>query len=161
MPMGEGVRPLRKGGRPSAHKRAQRMEENNETVILKGRLNGKQRNRLKRLLDMMYSPGELAKEIGIAKNQIYRVYVPLGCPHERDTHNRIEINGMAFASWYEGEFKKASVGEGETFCKTCQKAVKIVDGEEHRKGQLTYVISCCPVCGRKLTRIIDCSRGRR
>ncbi len=60
--------------------------EDKSNIILQGRLDGRQRNRLKRLLDMMYSPKELSEEIGVNKEQIYRVYVPLGCPHERDIH---------------------------------------------------------------------------
>ena len=44
-------------------------------IILKGRLDIIQRNRLKSLFDMMYSPKELAEEIGIHLDQIYMVYV--------------------------------------------------------------------------------------
>lgn len=53
-------------------------------IILKGRLDGIQRNRLKSLFDMMYSPRELAEELGINTDQLYGVYLPLGCPEERD-----------------------------------------------------------------------------
>jgi hypothetical protein len=48
-------------------------------TILKGRLDGKQRNRLKGLFDMLYTPKELAEEICIDIHQVYYVYVPLGC----------------------------------------------------------------------------------
>lgn len=109
---------------------------------------------------MLYSPGELAEEIGMNKNQIYMVYIPLGCPHERDAHKRISINGRAFRDWYKQLYKKALVSKGETFCKTCRKAVEIVDGKQQVKGTITYILSNCPVCGRKLTKIVDCSRGR-
>jgi len=64
-----------------------------EEIILAGRLNGIQRNRLKRLLDMMYKPSELAEEVGFSLQQVYRVYVPGGCPVERDSRNHIWING--------------------------------------------------------------------
>jgi len=47
--------------------------DDQDTVMLKGRLDGRQRNKLKGLLNMMYSPSELAEQIGIDKNQIYRV----------------------------------------------------------------------------------------
>ena len=67
-----------------------------DEIILSGRLNGREHNRLKRLFDMKYRPGELSEEIGINKNQIYRVYIPCSCPHERDNHNRIWINGKEF-----------------------------------------------------------------
>ena len=69
-------------------------------MLLKGRLNGRQRLRLGKLLDMLYKPSELAEEIGFAVDQVYRVYVPLGCPRERDSRKRLWImvkrlrNGM-------------------------------------------------------------------
>lgn len=136
------------------------MSDSIEETLLKGRLNGKQRNRLKRLLDMLYSPSELADEIEINKEQIYRVYIPLGCPNQRDSHNHIWINGHAFLLWYQERYKKIGLEEGETFCKTCRKPVKIIDGEKHTQGEITYLLSVCPVCGRKLTKILASSRGR-
>ena len=101
------------------------MDKDQDAILLKGRLDGQQRNRLKGLLDMLYSPAELAEEIGMNKEQVYRVYIPLGCPHERDANKRILINGRAFVDWYKDLYKKAQVSEGETFCKTCRKAVEI------------------------------------
>lgn len=137
------------------------MAEDQGTILLRGRLDGRQRNRLKGLLDMWYSPSELSEEIGFDKNQVYRVYLPLGCPHERDQYKRVLINGKLFAHWYMEQYQRAKVGDQETFCKTCRKAVPILHGEKHKKGALTYVLSICPFCGRRLTKIIDCSRGRR
>lgn len=134
------------------------MSNENET-ILKGRLDGKQRNRLKRLLDMDYSPGELADEIGIDKNQIYRVYIPLGCPNERKDQKHIQINGKKFIDWYLSHYQKAKIKEDETFCKTCRKAVKIFQPSDKKKSGLSYVLSTCPNCGRKLSKIIDCEKG--
>jgi hypothetical protein len=134
------------------------MEES--LMLLKGRLDGRQRNRLKRLLDMLYSPKELAEEVGFDKEQVYRVYVPLGCPHERDSRNHLLINGATFIEWYQQQYKKTHLSEGESFCKSCKKAVAIVDGKQQVKDKLTYILSLCPYCGRKLTKIIDCSRGR-
>jgi hypothetical protein len=71
--------------------------ENQEFELLyKGRLNGDQKKRLKNLFDMMYSPREIADEIGFNKGQIYNVYLKEGCPHERDDRRQIWINGLAF-----------------------------------------------------------------
>ena len=127
-------------------------------VLLRGRLNGMQRNRLKSLLDMMYSPKELADEIGVNINQIYYVYVPLGCPEERDNRNHILINGKAFADWYSKVYVKIRLKPDETFCKTCRNAVKIYKHKKHKKGNLVYVLSVCKTCGRNLTKIIENSR---
>lgn len=122
--------------------------------ILKGRLDGRQRNRLKGLFDMQYSPAELANEIGINKNQIYMVYLPLGCPHQRDEKNHILVNGKRFAEWYLKTYTKMPLAQDETFCKTCKTAVKIYQPKQKTKGKIIYVLSVCPHCGRGLTKII-------
>jgi hypothetical protein len=126
-----------------------------QQIILKGRLNGIQRNRLKRLFDMLYSPRELAQEIGINKDQIYSVYVPLGCPYQRANNNRILINGKAFADWYVQTYPKTHLLQDETFCKTCKRPVKIHKPNKQVKGNLIYLLSECPDCGRRLTKIIS------
>jgi hypothetical protein len=128
-------------------------------IVLKGRLDGIQRNRLKSLFDMMYSARELAEEIGINIDQIYCVYIPLGCPEERDDRNHILINGKAFADWYIKQYPKLRLKDDETFCKTCKIGVMIYQPRNRKKGGLVYVLSVCPNCGRKLTKIIEFSRG--
>jgi len=130
-------------------------------IILKGRLDGTQRNRLKSLFDMLYSVRELAEEIGITKDQIYLVYVPLGCPHERNHSKHIFINGKAFAEWYKNIYVKVTLNPNETFCLTCKKAVSIHQPEQHQKGDLSYLLSICPNCGRKLAKILNEARGER
>lgn len=128
-------------------------------MILKGRLDGIQRNRLKSLFDMMYSTRELAEEIGITIDQIYNVYVPLGCPSERDNLNHILINGKAFTEWYSKVYPKLRLKANETFCKTCKKGVAIHKPKQKEKDGLVYVLSKCPNCGRRLTKIISAKRG--
>jgi len=124
-------------------------------IILKGRLNGIQRNRLKSLFDMLYSPRELAEELSINQDQVYLVYVPLGCPHERDVRNHILINGKEFAEWYIRVYAKMRLGANQTFCKTCKKGVLIHNGQKKQKGTLIYLQSTCPNCGRGLTKILS------
>jgi hypothetical protein len=132
----------------------------NEEIILAGRLDGKQRNRLKRLLDMEYKPSELATELGINKDQIYLVYIPFGCPHKRDSKRYIQINGKEFQEWYISKYQKAKLKENETFCKTCRKPVKIIGGKITNRKNISYILSVCPNCGRKLSKIIDFKKGR-
>lgn len=125
-----------------------------DEIILKGRLDGNQRNRLLRLMDMMYSPSELANEIGFDKRQIYRVYIPLDCPIEKDSTGRIWINGLKFKDWVIELYKKRDLKQNEAFCLTCKKAVNMVDPERIQKDRLVYYLCTCPICGRKLARII-------
>lgn len=123
-------------------------------IILQGRLNGSQRMRLGKLLDMLYKPSELAEEIGFALRQVYRVYMPLGCPLVRDS-DHVWINGKDFAEWYEATYPKQTLLEDQAFCLTCKKPVKMDKPIKQKKGRLHYWTCKCPVCGRKLARIID------
>ncbi len=107
---------------------------------------------------MMYSPKQLAEEIGFHIDQIYAVYIPLGCPHDRDRKNHILINGEAFAEWYSKVYTKIKLAHDETFCLTCKKGVKIYQAKEQVTSDLVYLLSVCPVCGRKLTKIIEHKR---
>lgn len=134
--------------------------EDKAEIILRGRLDGKQRNRLKGLLDMLYSPKELAEELDVTIDQVYRVYIPGGCPHERTERNHILINGKQFKTWFEEVYRKIHLGNGEAFCLTCRKAVKVNDPERKQQGRLIYDLCNCPNCGRRLTRIIDHKRRR-
>ena len=122
-------------------------------IILRGRLNGRQKTRLQSLLDMMYRPSELAEEIGFNVRQVYRVYIPLGLPHERIEHNHILINGHVSRDWVTDTYKKAEVAENETFCLTCKYPVEIIDPERECKNGLVYLLSDCPNCGRKCSKI--------
>jgi hypothetical protein len=124
-------------------------------IILAGRLDGQQLTRLIKLLDMLYTPAELAQEVGFTTRQVYRVYIPAGCPHEKDQNKRIWINGKAFREWCLKVYKKVDLSYDETFCLTCRKAVKILNPERKQKGRLIYDVSFCPECGRKLAKIID------
>jgi hypothetical protein len=132
-----------------------------DEIILAGRLDGKQRNRIKRLLNMMYKPSELANEIGINANKIYSVYVPGGCPHERDSQRRIWINGKQFRTWFEEVYAKRGLNHGEAFCLTCKKAVPIVNPNRKNKEGLFYDLCTCPNCGRKLARIVDFKKQKK
>lgn len=135
------------------------MEEDQSIILLRGRLNGDQRNRLAKLLDMLYTPSELAKEIGFSTRQVYRVYIPAGCPHSRDKLNHLWINGREFREWVLELYKKRDLSPTEAFCLTCKKAVRMVEPERLQEGRLVYYLCNCPNCGRKLARII--TRGKR
>ena len=117
-----------------------------EKIIIKGRLNGNQRNRLVRLFDMLYSPGELSKEVGFNVRQIYRVYIPSGCPFIKDSVGRYWINGKEFRSWINEIFKKRELKPNEAFCMTCKKPIKMVSPERHQQGRLFYYLCVCQNC---------------
>ncbi len=130
------------------------MEEEQE-ILLKGRLNGSQRVKMARLLDMLYTPQELAAEVGFSQRQVYRVYMHLGLPHERDSQRHLWINGKQFREWYETTFPRMSLSADEGFCLTCKKPVKLNNPTQEKRGALSYWVFNCSKCGRKLARIIS------
>jgi hypothetical protein len=146
----------RKGGDPKS--KEIKMDDSFE-VLRKGRLNGNQKNKLARLLDMFYMPSELAEEVGFNKRQIYRVYIPVGCPYVKDVNNHIWINGKNFRDWVVDVYRKCEVTKNQAFCITCKKAVNMIDPVMKEEGRLSYYICNCPNCGRKLARII--TMGKR
>jgi hypothetical protein len=128
--------------------------------IIKGKLNGSQRNKVKGLLDMLYTPKEFAEEVGINQEQVYRVYVPAGCPNTKDARNHILINGKAFKVWYEENYQKRTLEKDQAYCVSCKKAVKLSNPVQNRKGNLIYYSSTCPICGKKVNRFIDSKRKK-
>jgi len=129
-------------------------------IVRKGRLNGAQRNRLRRLLNMMYTTNELANEIGVSPRMVRRVYVPLGCPHTRNQQNHIMINGVDFRDWYQRMYKKRSPAEDEAFCLICGDTVKMVDPSPKELDGLSYVVAKCSNCGSNIARFIDMVRKK-
>ncbi|MBN1182211.1 MAG: hypothetical protein JXB49_07980 [Bacteroidales bacterium] len=129
-------------------------DQNDQKIIIRGRLNGTQRNRLSSLMNMMYSPSELADEIGFDRRQVYRVYVPLGCPYERDQHNRIWINGVTFRDWIKQIYQKKDLLPDEAFCIRCKLPIKMKNPVKKENNGLIYYLCECPFCGRRISRII-------
>ncbi|MBI3167253.1 MAG: hypothetical protein HYZ22_02160 [Chloroflexi bacterium] len=126
------------------------------SMLLKGRLAGFQRAKLNYLLDMLYTPSELAEELGITVRQFYRVYIPLGCPTVRDrAPGRIYIHGLSFAEWYFSTYPLLSMGVDEGFCLTCKKPVPMLDSVLKQSGGLSYYVFKCPKCKRKISRIVS------
>lgn len=138
------------------------MSIDNEVRLLRGRLDGAQKNRMRKLFDMMYRPSELAEEIGFNVRQVYRVYIPNGLPHERDDRRHIWINGFEFKQWIEDTYKKTRLKPDQGYCRTCNKAVKLVNAEikTTKTGDTDYLLGVCPYCGRRIPRIITNRRGQ-
>jgi ribosomal protein S27AE len=120
----------------------------------RGRLKKHQRQRLARLRNKLYTPADIAREIGIQRRQIYRVYRHLGMPCKVNENGRILINGVQFRNWYRITYAKVEMMPNQTFCKTCFEPVEIVDPQIVEKNGIVFKKSKCPSCGRTLSRII-------
>jgi len=108
----------------------------------------------------MYKPAELAEEIKISVDTIYRSYIPAGMPHIRKD-NEIWINGLQFVEWAKHTIAKNKkdrkpLPENVTWCLKCNKIVPLISPYvAYQNHYIEILQSICPDCG---TRI---NRGRR
>lgn len=131
------------------------MQKSAREIELRGRLSGVQRMRLRALLDLMYTPGELAAAVGFTRRQVYRVYAHLGAPIERDGSGHLWINGKNFCAWYFKTYPKPALEHNFAFCMTCHAPTEIIEPELIEKGGIKFLQSRCRFCGRCVTRFIE------
>lgn len=113
------------------------------------------------LLDMMYTPKEMADELGIEQRDIYRL-IPAGMPHERDENGHIWLHGPMVAQWLRslGE-KRSPLGPGQGYCLRCRSAVEMVNPTLVRRGRFDILQALCPICGAKVSRGVRHDDGHR
>lgn len=113
--------------------------------------------RLSRILDMMYKPAELAGEIGITPDTIYRSYLPAGLPHTKDPDG-IWIYGPAFVAWAkqtvsQKKSKRIPLADDHAWCMTCGQPVRMTDPHvKYANRYIEIMQSACPHCGRIVNR---------
>jgi hypothetical protein len=106
------------------------------------------------LLPMLYTPAELAEELGLTAPTI-RDWLKLGLPHERDERGRIWINGRSFAAWLDQARRAAQAGPlaaDEAFCVGCRRAVALLGVSCRANGKHVLLTGTCPACGRQINR---------
>jgi hypothetical protein len=112
--------------------------------------------KLSRLMDMMYKPSEIAEEIGVTTETIYRSYLPGGCPFERDKQEHIWIHGLSFAAWVRsvsGKKEMNRLDDGQAWCLRCRHAVGLVRARERFRGRYVAIYQGkCEACGAKVNR---------
>ena len=104
---------------------------------------------------MLYTPAEIGEIIGFGRHQFYRVYVPAGCPHQREDNGRLWVNGKAFREWYLEHYPKISLADDEAYCLVCKKIVPLSESEVKQKGTYIYQSAICPDCGHGLSKAIS------
>lgn len=125
------------------------------------RLNRGQVLRLGRLLHMKYKPAELARELAVTSDTVYRSYIPAGCPCEMDTSGRIWIVGTYFAEWARSFIAqkrnkpRAVMQPGHGYCLRCSRVVAIQNPKRHLQSKSRNVVRVtgrCPECNAKVNR---------
>ncbi len=107
--------------------------------------------RLGRILDMLYTPKELAREIEVTPDTIYRSYLAAGLPHVRDRKG-IWIHGPAFVSWAKLTIskhrrKRAPLPEGTAWCMRCNVPIAMEAPQvKYANRYIEIMQSHCPHC---------------
>ena len=116
--------------------------------------------RLERLLHMRYKPAEIADELGVTVDTVYRSYLPAGAPVEVDGAGKVWIVGDLFAQWARKTIAqkhckpRGLMADGEGYCLRCNQVVVMekarVKGVNERGVGL--ISGKCPGCGGKVNR---------
>ncbi len=114
--------------------------------------------KLARLLDMLYKPAEIAEEIGVTPETIYRSYLPAGLPYTRDDQGNIWIHGTAFVSWAREmisrrKSERVPLQDDEAWCLKCGGPVPLTNPKIKKSNRyLELLQSRCPRCGNTINR---------
>ena len=115
--------------------------------------------RARRLLHMKYRPSEIAEEIGCNVQSIYKVYIPAGCPHEREEVH-LWIVGDLFRDWMLAQQRetrtkgRAKMKRGQAYCVMCEKAVDMEGPFTVRpvSAHIELALGHCSECGAAVCR---------
>lgn len=118
--------------------------------------------RLTRLLNMMYRPSEIAKEIEVTTEMVVRTYLPAGAPHTRDESGHIWIHGWAFRDWAKTVIgakrarSKHPMTENQAWCMKCNAVVTILNPKPKKLNRYADLLQgTCAVCGTRVNRAIS------
>ncbi len=113
--------------------------------------------RMRGLLHMEYTTGELARELQCPLSYIYAAILQ-GFPGRRDVRGRWLVVGDEFSKWYRELMlqQRRSLDTDEVYCLRCRR-VTVMPAEREVKPlhnkKLEMVQSHCPQCGAVVNRI--------
>lgn len=113
------------------------------------------------LLDMEYRPSELAGDLGIGVQAIYRRYLPAGVPHRRDEKGSIWISGTQFRTWLAMKVEErnnrssSEMDPNEAYCMKCRERSYFTAGWEIIwQNERWVAVGECSVCGARLRKFV-------
>lgn len=115
------------------------------------------------LLDMLYTPAELAEELGIDARMIYKAMIPAGLPVRREA-GRIWIHGPEVARWLDSEAEagkaKAKMPENSAYCFKCREARRFAGKpQEVTRGNRQLLTGKCTKCGTAMYKALPARRS--
>lgn len=116
--------------------------------------------RLGRLLDMLYTPAEIAEELGVSVDTVKRSYIRSGLPVTKDATGHTWIHGLTFRSWagkLNAERKKPTrekLRQDQAYCLKCKKVIDDFKPTHIKpvNRYLQLLQGSCPNCGRTVNK---------
>ena len=111
-----------------------------------------------RLLDMAYTTGEIAEELGVTPKYIRDTLIrKMGAPYRYDESGRLWLDGLQIREWIGKAFdpKKRSVklDRNEFFCVKCREKRESDQFITKRLNGTIYRQAFCPICGSRMNKI--------
>jgi hypothetical protein len=106
------------------------------------------------LLNMLYSPNELADELKVPARTI-RERITKGLPYQRDRRGHLWVNGREFLKWVQTTRSvrpRCPLGSDEAFCLRCRRRVKLVNPIMSDRVTPPLLTGTCPHCGTTVNR---------
>ena len=100
---------------------------------------------------MLYTPGELALELGVTTAQL-ETYQTQGLPtYSGDPH---WFHGATVAAWFAAQpkAKPKRMGEGQAYCLKCKCVVELHQPTVTRKYGVKMLVASCPHCASQVQR---------
>jgi len=104
---------------------------------------------------MEYRPSEIAAELQIHPDTVYRGLIPAGCPHRRDERGHIWIVGTELTKWLSAHQKPHHrLAPGMAWCCKCHQAVPMQGPFKTTitNRNLELVSGVCPHCQTQVNR---------
>lgn len=118
-------------------------------------LDGNVMRRFGHLLDMLYTPTEIAEEIGLDKKIVYTNLIPAGLPNTKDDKGHIWIHGLTAKQWAQTQKRERHpLLDGDGYCVSCKKAVQMKDSKRECKNGVEFLRGKCPKCAHTVIRIM-------
>ena len=110
-----------------------------------------------RLLNMPYTTGEMAKELGVTPKYIRDTMIrKMGAPHRYDDEGRLWLDGLNMREWIEKALdpqkKSVKLNKNEFYCVKCREKQEAEESITKHSNGVIYKQAFCPVCGTRMNK---------
>ncbi len=112
-----------------------------------------------RLLDMSYTTGEMARELGVTPKYIRDTMIrKMGAPYRYDKKGRLWLDGLNMREWIgkalNPQKKSVKLNKNEFYCVKCREKRETEENITKSSNGNIYKQALCPVCGMRMNRFV-------